>query len=90
MLDRNVPVTFPGRILAIVLMTFGIRIFAVLTSFVAARVVVPQDDGQDDGHQDGWEDIAAIVREENAILRAELAELKELLKQQGAMENKET
>lgn len=75
-----VPVTFFGRLLAMVLMIFGIGIFAVLTSFMAMRVVHLQDDGYHN-----QEDIAAIVREENAIVRAELAELKELLKQQGAM-----
>jgi voltage-gated potassium channel len=70
------PVTFLGRVLAMILMTFGIGIFAVLTSFVAARVVVLQDNE---------EDTVAMVKEENAIIRAELAEIKELLKQQGSM-----
>jgi voltage-gated potassium channel len=72
-----VPVTFPGRILAMVLMTFGIGIFAVLTSFVASRLVRQQDD---------QEDMVALVKEENAIIRAELAEIKDLLKQQGEMD----
>jgi voltage-gated potassium channel len=68
-----VPVTIAGRLLAIILMTFGIGIFAVLTSFMASRIVSAQED---------QEDIVAQVREENAIIRAELAEIKELLKQQ--------
>jgi voltage-gated potassium channel len=70
------PVTFPGRVLAMILMTFGIGIFAVLTSFAWTRVVVSRA---------GEEDTIAIVKEENAIIRAELAEIKELLKQQGSM-----
>ena len=69
-----VPVTLPGRLLAILLMTFGIGIFAVLTSFVTSRLVILQDD---------QEDMVALIKEENAIIRAELAELKELFKQQG-------
>ena len=84
-----VPVTFFGRLLALILMIFGIGIFAVLTSFVAARVVHLQDDGQDDGYPN-QEDITAIVRKENAVIRAELAELKELLKQKGAIDDSET
>jgi len=84
-----VPVTFFGRLLALILMIFGIGIFAVLTSFMAARVVHLQDDGQDDGYPN-QEDITTIVREENAVIRAELAELKELLKQKGAIDDNET
>lgn len=77
----KVPVTYLGRILALVMMLFGIGIFAVLTSFVASRVVLVQDDD---------EELMAVVRaenaatrEENALIRAELAEIKELLQQQG-------
>jgi voltage-gated potassium channel len=77
------PVTFPGRVLAMVLMTFGIGIFAVLTSFVAARLVVLQDGGED-------EDLGALMKEENATIRAELAELKQLLQQQGSMNDDES
>jgi voltage-gated potassium channel len=69
-----VPVTFGGRFSAILLMTFGIGIFAVLTSFMASRLVAPQED---------QEDTLAIIREENAAIRAELAEIREILKQQG-------
>lgn len=65
-----VPATSFGRILAIVLMIFGIGIFAVLTSFLAAGVIRLQSDP---------EDIAAIVKQEAAI-RAELVELKEIIK----------
>jgi voltage-gated potassium channel len=72
-----VPVTFWGRILATILMIFGIGIFAVLTSFVAARVVSLQRDP---------EEIIEIVKSENAAIRAELAELEELIQNQ---ENKD-
>jgi voltage-gated potassium channel len=65
------PVTFPGRVLASILMIFGIGIFAVLTSFVAARV----------GGQDDADDTVAIIKEENALIRTELAEIKALLKE---------
>jgi len=75
-----VPVTLPGRLLAIGLMTFGIGVFAVLTSFMASRVVLQQD---------GQEDVVTLLKEENAIIRAELAEIKALLKQQGAMDSQE-
>ena len=75
-----VPVTLPGRLLAILLMTFGIGIFAVLTSFVVSRVGVQRYD---------QEDTIAIIKEENAIIRAELAEIKALLKQQGTMDSQE-
>lgn len=74
-----VPVTLPGRLMAIGLMTFGIGIFAVLTSFMATRLVTRQTDE---------EDVVALVRQENAIILAELAELKELLKQQGEIDGK--
>jgi len=57
------------------LMTISIGIFAVMTSFVASRVV-PQADHED-------EERATLLKKENAIIRAELAELKALLIQQG-------
>jgi voltage-gated potassium channel len=69
-----VPVTLFGRILAIVLMVFGIGIFAVLTSVVASRLV---------GLHYDRDEIEEFIREENAKIRDELAELKELLRQQG-------
>jgi voltage-gated potassium channel len=80
-----VPVTFPGRILAIVLMVFGIGVLAVLTSFVAARLVGLRYDG----HQDDQEEMAELIREENTVIRAELAELRELLEQKGAVDGDE-
>jgi len=66
------PVTFPGRILAMALMTVGIGIFAAVTSFLASWVMPRADD----------EDIATLLKKENAMIRAELAELKALLLQQ--------
>jgi voltage-gated potassium channel len=72
-----VPVTFPGRALAIVLMVFGIGIFAVLSSFVASKLV---------GLRHERKEMVQIIREENANIRDDIAELKELLKQQGAMD----
>ncbi len=63
-----VPVTYLGSMLAVVLMTFGIGIFAVLTSSVATGVV---------GLRDEREDIIATVKEENPAIHAELAEVKE-------------
>ena len=72
-----VPVTFPGRIIATVLMTFGISLFAVLTSFVARRIVRLRD-----GMLPDREEVAAIVSKETAGIRRELAKIKELLRQQ--------
>jgi voltage-gated potassium channel len=69
-----VPVTYAGRLLAIGLMIFGIGIFAVLTSFMASKITISQDD------QTG---LITELREENALIRAELAEIKSLLKPQG-------
>jgi voltage-gated potassium channel len=89
-----VPVTLLGRIMAMILMTFGVGIFAVLTGFLAAKLLAPQE-----GEQDGEQDEGAIIREEmgtifreemaqlrqeNAAVRDELSEIKELLKQQGS------
>ncbi len=69
-----------------ILMTFGVGIFAVLTDFLATRLLVPQRE------RTRWRTRfrRAIVREEmaplwqeNAAMRAELADLNDLLKQQG-------
>lgn len=68
-----VPVTYSGRLLAIGLMTFGIGVFAVLTSFVASRFAVQKTEQAE---------LISLVKDENAVIRAELAELKELIKQQ--------
>lgn len=53
---------------------FGVGNFAVLTSFMASHLVILG------GNQD---DLVAVVREENAYIRAEIAELKALIKQAG-------
>jgi regulator of replication initiation timing len=84
-----VPVTFFGRVLATVLMVFGIGIFAVLTSFVATRIIDLRADNQNNDYAD-LETNIAIVREENAGIRTELAELKELLKQKSVIEDIES
>jgi voltage-gated potassium channel len=91
-----VPVTLTGRIMAMILMTFGVGIFAVLTGFLATKLLVPQEEDQE-GEQDVRpivrEEMAAVLREEmdplrqeNAAMRAELAELTALLKQQGSQD----
>jgi voltage-gated potassium channel len=85
-----VPVTLTGRIMAMILMTFGVGIFAVLTGFLASKLLVPQEKDQE-SEQDvsavGREEMTAIIREEmdplrqeNAAMRTELAELNDLLK----------
>jgi voltage-gated potassium channel len=68
-----VPVTHTGRILALVLMTFGIGIFAVLTSFLASRFAIQQDDQAD---------LEAVIKEELALLHEEIAELRTLITEQ--------
>ncbi len=70
-----VPVTHTGRVIAIALMTFGVGIFAVLTSFMASNLVILQSD---------QDELLDLFREENALIRAELAELKALITQQQA------
>jgi len=79
-----VPVTLTGQLVAMILMTFGVGIFAVLTGFLATILLTPQENGQD-----SEQDIRAIVREEmaqlrqeNAAVRAELSELTAVLKNQ--------
>ena len=66
-----VPVTMTGRLLAILLMVFGIGIFAVLTSFMASRIVLLQDD---------QEETVATLREQNSDIQTELAEIVNHLK----------
>jgi voltage-gated potassium channel len=85
----HVPVTATGQIMAMILMTFGVGIFAVLTGFLATKLLVQQGEGQD-----AEQDIAAIVREEvshlrqeNEAMRAELSELSALLRRQGSKDN---
>jgi voltage-gated potassium channel len=75
-----VPVTPPGRFLALVLRAFGIIIFAVLITFVAESVLELRV---------AEEEMVKAIREENAIVRAELAELKAFLKQQGGADGDE-
>jgi voltage-gated potassium channel len=65
------PVTFAGRVLATILMVFGICIFAVLTSFVATRLIKLGA---------STDDIIEVVKRENAEIRAELDEIKKILK----------
>lgn len=65
-----VPVTYVGRFIALLLMVFGIGIFAVLTNFVASSMPIPPDE------DDRFTTIAA----ENARIRAELEDIKALLK----------
>ena len=59
-----------------ILMTFGVGIFTVITSFLAARLLVPQESGQD-----CRQDLVLLLVEEtvplwqeNAAIHAELAE----------------
>jgi voltage-gated potassium channel len=68
-----VPVTFPGQVVAMFLMIFGVGIFVILTNFVAARL---------DSLRRRSEDSVSLLRQENASIRAELAEIKALLQQQ--------
>jgi hypothetical protein len=68
--------------MAMVLMTFGVGIFAVLTGFLASKLLAHQED-----YQESDQDIRAIVREEmaqlrqeNSAMRSELSELTTMLK----------
>ena len=82
----KVPVTYLGRILALIMMLFGIGIFAVLTSYVASHVLRIQDQDNEGGIVATIREETAALREENAHIRSELAEINQLLKQQGKIE----
>ncbi len=71
-----VPVTFPSRVLAVLLMMFDTGICAVLTSFVASKVAPPQVPSIDQKR------IIRTIQEENTALRQEMAELRKLLMMQ--------
>ena len=84
-----VPVTLSGQVMAMILMTSGVGIFAVLTGFLATKLLTPHDESQDS--EESLRDIVreemAQLQEENAAIRNELAELGDLIKQQGAEED---
>ena len=61
------PVSNAGRIMAAVLMTVGVGLFGVLTSYLASIFVEAEEEARDDELQ---------------LIREELAEIKALLKQQ--------
>ena len=75
-----VPVTLLGQLMAMVLMTFGAGIFAVLTGFLATKLLAPQEDDQE-----SEQDIRAIVREEMAQLRQENAAMCTQISELAAM-----
>jgi voltage-gated potassium channel len=69
-----VPVTVLGRLLALVLMVFGIGIFGVLTSLMARRIARMEDDDTD---------ALQAVLDENARIRSELAGIRALMEQES-------
>jgi len=85
----HVPVTAIGQIVAMILMTFGVGIFAVLTGFLATKLLVQQGEGED--HEEdvttNVKEEVAQLRQENAAIQAQLAELIDLLKRQEAEDN---
>ncbi|MGB1252380.1 MAG: ion transporter [Candidatus Promineifilaceae bacterium] len=70
------PVSSSGRIMAAVLMTIGVGLFGILTSYLAAIFVEDEEKERDE-----------VLDGELREIRAELAEIKLLLRQQ--VENKE-
>ena len=72
-----VPVTNIGRTLAIGLMIFGIGVFAVFTSFMASKFVAAQND---------MTELISEIQEENATIRSDLAEIKQLIQQKKEVE----
>lgn len=72
------PVTVSGRVVATVLMTVGVGLFGVLTSFLAATFVISNRVEKAD---------MDLVREEIAAMQAELVALRELLETREAAEN---
>lgn len=73
------PVTFLGRIVAMVLMTVGIGVFGVLASYLAAAFVGAQRIGRED--IDRLRDDFAEVRGDLVTMEAELAAIRALLKE---------
>jgi len=61
------PVTVSGRLVAVLLMTAGIGLFGIITSYLSSLFIAPVDDNGEDN--------------EVAQLRAELAEIKQLLQE---------
>jgi voltage-gated potassium channel len=73
------PVTYLGRIVAMVLMTAGIGVFGVLASYLAAAFIGAQRIGQED--IDLLRDDLAEVRGDLATIEAELSAIKGLLEE---------
>ena len=61
------PVTYSGRWVAVLLMTAGIGLFSIITSYLSSLFIAPVDDNGEDN--------------EIAQLRTELAEIKQLLQE---------
>lgn len=82
------PVSNGGRIVGMVLMTLGIGLFGVLTSFMSSLFLAPSSAdteaaaATDSAAENKREGEVAQVTQELAAMRAELAEIRQLLKQQ--------
>ena len=72
------PTSGPGRLMAMILMTIGVAIFAVLTSYLASFIF-----GRKDLHPDVLllQDEMMALRQENAAMRDQLDVVTEMLKQ---------
>jgi voltage-gated potassium channel len=65
-----VPTTTSGRLLAVVLMFLGVGLFGVLTSFLAATFATPAHEAR---------------KEEFAEIRKQLAEIKQMLREDSGL-----
>ena len=74
----HVPVTSLGRLMAGILMTIGIGIFAVLTSFLASLFFVA---GDEQTAESSLQDEIKELREENAAVSARLEDMMHVLVQ---------
>jgi voltage-gated potassium channel len=92
------PVTDGGRIVGMLTMMFGIGIFGVITSFMANAFMSPtkrekaaqeQAAAEEDARELAAQTAALQVRDEVAVLHAEISELRALLKEQGIRNNSE-
>jgi voltage-gated potassium channel len=63
------PTSGPGRLMAMILMTIGVGIFAVLTSYLASFLFGANDEQQD---VSSLQDELKALRQENAAMREQL------------------
>lgn len=79
--DR-VPVSWPGRLIAMTLMVVGVSIFGVLTSSLASWFVATEEGGRSDNIAAIRYDVDAM-KDELAGIKSDVAEIKQLLQERS-------